>query len=373
METLHSSVSPSTSKYWAHCAGSVALCANIYKPNTEYRKEGSAAHETAALFLKTGEWQSKNVPFTNGYMLTEEMEKYVRTYINDVKRITEKRLQPAENVETRIAISRIHPNCFGTCDLWYYDSIHKILYVWDFKYGWAPVKIFENYQLIMYAIGLLDKITTGNGLANDITVNMRICQPRAPHVDGPIREWRIKAMELKPYADHLIRQATAIYEPDPPLVTGEHCKNCDGLVICPAATQAALNAVDVSVKYTDPELLNIGRHWEILKRAKEAIFNQFDAIETYAIQSIKDGVIIPELDVQSSRGSTNWQVDNDNIFTMGDLLGVDLRQPEKPCTPKQAVDKGIPKEVVNLYSGHKAGKLKLVKHDSRKAKEVLKR
>lgn len=371
---------PSDAEYWVYCAGSIPLCANVNKPDNDSQLEGEDAHELGAKFLLNRYTvrcflpHMEEVLLKNGYLPTDEMRKYVSIYINDIiKIIGDQTISlDSDNIERVIPIHRIHPESFGTCDCWFHDPINNILYVWDFKYGYAPVEAYENWQLIMYSVGLLDFITNGNGLTSGITISMRVCQPRAPHIDGPIREWRIKAAELRPYIDRLVRQAHAACDPEPLLVTGEHCKNCDGLIICPAATRSALNAVDVSMKYTDIELLNIGRHWQLLKRAKETICNQFDALETFALQSIKNGVIIPELDIQPCKGNTSWRNDNNIVFAMGDLMGIDLRQLKKPCTPLQAINKGIPKEIVKIFSKHTSGKLKLVKHDSRKAMEIMK-
>jgi hypothetical protein len=373
MELKHSNIGPSRAKYWAYCAGSVSICRNVKKSTNDKAKEGNAAHELAAHYLLTNKWWPQEIPLSNGYIQTEEMRDYVKIYINDVINIIGYLPISCDYIESTISIFRVHINAFGTCDLWYFDTINKILYIWDFKYGWGLVDAYENYQLIMYAVGLLDSILKKDTrITSEITVCIRICQPRPHHSDGPIREWKITASELNPYIEHLQRQAQLVYEINPPLVTGAHCRYCDALVICPAAAQAGLNSIDVSLKYTDIELLNIGRHYQILKRAKEAICNQFEALETFAIQSIKNGELIPELEIQPSRGSITWQENNESIFSMGDLLNINLRQPEKPCTPLQAINKGIPEDIVKMYSKHVPGKLKLIEHNSRKAKEMMK-
>jgi hypothetical protein len=56
---------------------------------------------------------------------------------------------------------------------------------------------------------------------------------------------------------------------------------------------------------------------------------------------------------------------------MGDMMGIDLRKPPAPCTPKQAIAKGIDSAVISQYSETPAGALKLVADNGNKAREVF--
>jgi hypothetical protein len=122
---------------------------------------------------------------------------------------------------------------------------------------------------------------------------------------------------------------------------------------------------------TGVELVNIVHEYDTLKRAKDAICNRFDAIEAQAIQSIKNGVIIPEFSIRPGRGRTVWTGSPQDAIAAGDLIGVDIRKPEAPLTPLQSEKKGVPQEIFDLYTRHEPGELKLIKDDGRKAREIL--
>jgi len=61
------------------------------------------------------------------------------------------------------------------------EGVHII----DFKYGYLPVDIEDNTQLLSYAIGAIERFK----LTDDQIVTMTITQPRAFHKDGIIRSW----------------------------------------------------------------------------------------------------------------------------------------------------------------------------------------
>jgi hypothetical protein len=59
------------------------------------------------------------------------------------------------------------------------------------------------------------------------------------------------------------------------------------------------------------------------------------------------------------------------VFDTADALGVDVRKPAVPITPKQARDKGLDADVVGAFSARPAGALKLTYIDDKQLRKVF--
>jgi len=376
----HSPVSPSSAGTWVHCNGMVNMIKDIPNTKSDSSIEGDTAHWLASEMIMTALSSDPatgmiGITAPTGHIVDKEMFDYVAPYVQDVLTVVGMDHRDLVHVEESIQIPRIHAQAHGTPDCWYYDDVNRIVYIWDLKYGWGIVEVYRNWQMMMYAIGVVDAITDSDGhQEQSIHVNMRLAQPRPHHEDGPIREWGMPASELRPYANQLESAARQAMDGTGKLCSGEHCKYCLARPTCPADRYAAMNALDVAEMQPCHEVLNHDYELDMLERAKNIINQRYDAQVEYVTQLIKNGTPVSgrSLKPTPGRGST-WIKPVEEIISLGQIFNIGLEKPTAILTPNQAIKAGIPKEMVAGYSQRKPSGLKLVKDDLRKIQEDFKK
>ena len=372
----HSRIAPSGAPQWAICAGSLQLQEQFPETErSEAAEEGEASHWVGESVLSAVNSLSAVLLVgqiaPNGVVVTDKMIEAADVYIEDISETTGVRdLQ----LETRITAPRIHELCWGTCDCWWFDPTTNTLHVWDYKYGWGLVEAYENWQVLCYVIGLIDMLI-GRGLVEQaITVDMRVVQPRPYHSDGPIRSWKVNAVELRPYANILFNKAGEALGPDPTTRVGEHCKNCTARHACLTSQRAAGVAMDIAGQAT-PHILSpeaLGSELVLLKRAYDAIKNRLTGYEAQALGLLKGGMFVPGWACEEGKGNVAWGKPVGEVIALGELYGKDLRKPEATITPGQAEKQGIPAELIAAYSTVPQRGLKLVRDNGNKAKQIFK-
>jgi hypothetical protein len=370
MIEAHAVLAPSSADRRVHCSGSRELEAKY--PETESSidsKEGTAAH-WAATELFAGRTIDTGLLAPNGIMLTDEMVEAAEMYYNDVVSVYGDFAGFTAHIEERVDISIIHPDCWGTPDAWIFKPYHLI--VWDFKFGHRYVDVFENWQVLEYSAGILEKVGI-NGLSDQKTiVEFRIVQPRCYVGGAPIRTWKVMASDLRGYYNHLrLREAEAM-KPDAPTTVGEHCRDCKARHACVSAQRAAFNAMDIAGTNVPfdlpPEAL--GAELRYIDRAIKSLEFRRTGLAEQALALIKRGVPVSFYKAEPSMGRERWKVPDAEIITMGELMGLALSKP-KLITPKQAIKAGLDATVVEAYSETPRGETKLEPDDGKLARKVF--
>ena len=278
-------------------------------------------------------------------------------------------------IEKPVHVPRIHDDLWGTpdCNIWDVKTLH--LHLWDYKFGRRGVEVFENYQMIEYAVGLLDEITGGSGLTDqDIKITMTIVQPRYYHREGPIRRWTVAASDLRGYANMLHAVEHAALGSNPTTCTGPHCRDCSARHVCPTLQQGGMGSIAYLGQPTPTPLEGDALSLELrmLQEASSLIKARLSGLEAQVEGAIRIGQTVPGFALAPGQKREIWRpaVPVAEVLQLGDMMGVDLRKPEAPCTPKQARDRGIDAAVIGQYSETPAGSLKLVS-DGTKAREVF--
>ena len=228
------------------CPGSVVLEAQYPDRGSVFAREGSAAHELAALVLETEAESAqphvgKEIEFMDGdetvvWKITQEMADHVDDY---VKLVREKAEGKTLLVERKVPIGHItgEAGATGTSDAIILDTANKTIEVIDLKYGMG-VRVFAegNEQAQMYALGALEEY----GIVGDFEhIVMTIHQPRLNHV---AEHW-LTVEELQAFAvraeDAAMRaeeaQWSVPFDTNTYLNPGEkQCKFCSAKATCPA-------------------------------------------------------------------------------------------------------------------------------------------
>lgn len=367
----HSILAPSSAGVWVNCSGSIAM--QGYYPQSEESeasREGTAAHELCASTIFGGgsfDYEGKGAP--NGVMYDEDMYDAAQLYAKDILDVYTSRANTMIHVERKVEAKRVHELNWGTCDAYIWDEAKSELFVWDFKYGYGIVEAFENWQLINYVAGILET----HNIFDDqkVTVTMRVVQPRA--FSQPIREWKVKLSELRGYINRLHNAAGKALSPDAECASGSHCHYCTAIHACPAALKSGLTLFEASSLPIPSEPTNemLGKQLEIVNRAMEQLKYVQTGIEAQVKAKLQSGQNIQGWTLQEGRGRLAWGKPLDEIFALGDMMGVELRKPTA-ITPTQAKSAGLDAGLVTAYSAYPSMGFKVVKDTKiNKAKEVF--
>lgn len=211
--TQHAKLSPSGSKKWLSCSGSIALEQHVPSKTSAAADDGTCCHIVAALCLTehrpASHWIGKdfkvNGPIEEERLLefTEERAEKTQQYVDEVRFLA---IGQEMWVEQRVKFSQYIdvPDQFGTMDFATIMS-HKpnefTLDVRDAKFGYMPVGVEDNSQLKIYALGMLAKLDM---VYNITSVRLGIHQPQLRK--GAIT-WDTTPKELYRWAEEVLKPA----------------------------------------------------------------------------------------------------------------------------------------------------------------------
>jgi len=330
----HSEFSPSGSKRWINCPASIKMLREAPKRggSSFYAEEGTAAHELGAVCLED-ESQPDNYigkeynKFTVDKSMAREIKKYTDYVSGQVTWDSEL------YIETKVPMFEVEENMFGTADaIIVSEEAFEII---DLKYGRGVlVEVEENYQLMVYALGVLFWAKrNGYHYSEETEVTLTIVQPRAPHLDGPIRSWKITIAALLKFlkeAQSAVKAAESEYPPFGP--SAENCKWCEASPFCKsyadhnleiaklefadfAKTKNEFSKSLLEVNSLTPEQLS-----NIMKHGK-ALEQWIKSIAEYAIEEMKRGTQVPKFKLVYGRSIRAWE-DQDLVHKLLEEHGV---------------------------------------------------
>lgn len=338
----HSKVGASSAKRWLACPGSVALAdsldgdPDLATEEGDFAADGTFAHRVLELALA----DRLTVPEALVQALAEEPRK-VPDWCEETVQAAFDVLAPIRDrgdafwTEIRVEYAPQY-NGFGTCDFAAVDG--DTLVVGDFKSGaGVRVKAERNEQLLCYAVGVWSYINRPSSPLRDAVatevrkVRLLVIQPRIP---GGITSWELTIEELREWGLLVMLEGIkATRQAGAALKTGEHCRFCPALAVCPrwqeivsALTNHAKRDADVSK--LDPKQVRFVLENASLLRA------YIKAVEAAALKMALAGrgpdgyKVVP--------GKTNRQWRGDEAREVLELLyGPDAFEPASLKSPAQ--------------------------------------
>lgn len=315
-------------------------------------KEGTAAGEMLERMLLGQEIPAQA---RNGVYFDSDMRFYTTPVAEKIKAEAQGEIRCEQRIDWQ---TRSGIYIRGTYDISFVREGR--LYVDDLKYGWGIVEVFENWQLLGYAIGEVIR----RGIAFEQIV-LRIHQPRPHHEDGATREWVLTYGELLGYKEKIEARMDEIAAGNRTLQTGRQCKYCGGAAeACPAFNRLFYRALEVTTEFTQDQIdeKELSRQLDHVTRAEEVLKIKKDSLRELAVSRIKGGRIIPGYSTEQNYGDRKWKpgVSPDVVEA---LTGKNVVE-KIMLSPAKAEKAGVPKEFVNaLVEKHFIG-MKLVKKDA---------
>lgn len=295
--TAHAKLSPSGAHRWMLCAGSVEAESALPDSDSEFSKEGTAAHALAEHCL-VHNIAATEAPAHEDWAKYDntELREHVQTYLDYCN------AQPGEHlVEIRFDLTEWVPGGFGTSD---FTSVNdEVLHTVDLKFGkGVKVDAKDNPQTRLYALGAYQALKS---LYPKIErVQMHIVQPR---LDWIVHE-ELSVQELLEWAEVEVRPAAqAAIQPEAPRRPGDkQCQWCRAKAVCKARADA--NVALAKEEFGDlpaPDTLSLSDIGDIVIRLDELTRWASD-IKEYAMKQALAGDTPPGTKLVAGRGRRVW-------------------------------------------------------------------
>lgn len=330
----HSRIGASSAYRWFECPGSVELSKKFPPQETSiHAAEGTAAHKLAEMCIDKQQaadffiGQIIKVPGTEfEFEVDEDMANAVNVYLDEINFDDD---HPVVMVEVPLNLERLYPDLRGTADGVKIDLTKRRLKVVDYKHGKGiPVEVVGNKQGLYYVLGAIEAVYKHYGADYKMDdpfvfgwmswfteVEFVVVQPRARHVDGPIRRWKITADILDRFQDELLAAAKATAEPNARFKAGAHCRFCPALAGCTAhldmisvQTQADFKPIAEKKAPVFPkaELLSINQLIGVLTYADQ-ISSWLKTVEAHALALMSHGDKIPGFKLVKKKANRRWK------------------------------------------------------------------
>ncbi len=271
-------------------------------------------------------------------------------------------------IETPVQIQRVHMSkCWGTPDARQWAPETLTLRVADYKFGHGFVDEFENWQLLAYAVGLIDELKLYEHPDSDkIRLEMTIVQPRYYNAK-PIRTWSIMLPEIYPYLERMQAAVREAESDNPRTVSGTHCTHCPARVNCSTFAKTVMHAVDFAGR-ADPMVSTaeqIGRELLIVQEFIKRLEARETGLAATAESMIRNGQRVPFFSLAPTEGRLAWIVPVEIVEMSAQMFGKSALKPPALVTPLQAMQrKLLDTRVIAEYSARPAGAFKLTRESN---------
>lgn len=375
--SAHAPLPPSGAPIWGNCSGSVLAQAAYPDVETPESREGTAAHWVMAEVLLNFQRQDRGPLLCSDYIgrtspdgvvIDQKMADGADIIVQDVLAVCQKYgcLQDL-HIEHRVFMPDIHPQNWGTVDVWVWVPQIQTLFEWDYKHGHLENSAENNLQLINYSKGIVNFLQIDGWHDQQVKVVFRIVNPFFYSSRGPISEWISELSDLRGHYNILRQKAYEAFE-RPMLSSGPWCTHCKANRNCSAAriyTYNLINVVNRPYEMDDMNGAELAVEYGIVKEGFKVAKARLEALEDELVHRIRGGAADTGLTIESNPGRLKWTCEPGVAIALASQFDVDISAPGV-LTPTQAKEK-VPRElrenfkqVIKTVTDRPMGELKLV-------------
>ena len=330
----HARLIPSSAHRWVKCPGSVREEAKYPDTSGEAAIDGTHSHTLLEVCLINNQSADEYVNMVmndheGSFVVDQERADRVNIALGYIRA---RELEIGKPVTIR-AESKVNPgallgrdDCKGTADCVIVSN--DVIEIIDYKDGMVMVEAKDNWQMILYTIGVLAQYPD----AKFNKIRMTIIQPKLTarglkavnYVEMTQDEMTLLIAQLTAYA-------AATDSPDAPLVAGEsQCKWCKAKANCPVLSEKALGDAQIMFKDVgiaeqsakqDPAVMSDDKLVEVME-AMPLIREYLKAVEDEAFKRLNSGQSIKGLKLVNGRGTRKWAYDDDEMAEKLKKMGV---------------------------------------------------
>lgn len=245
-------------------------------------------------------------------------------------------------------------NVFGTCDL--IIDTHEATIVADLKFGrGVMVSIEDNYQLKFYAAAAMATQSTTEMFDADKPIVLAIIQPANPE---PLQIKEVSFGDIRAFGE-LVRNLATIIQDEPDgltLATGDHCRWCNAVAICPEKNKQIDLMLDMDPKQ-DP-FIDPVEFGQLVKMAEDAD-TWAKAVRQTAYNELRKGRHIDGYKLVEKRRTRVW---TDEAAAAERMRSAGLNDPYdrailSPAKAEKSVKElgGSPKDLADLIEARSSG------------------
>lgn len=352
----HSIFSASAAHRWVACPGSIALSEGIPDTSSAAAQEGTMLHEVM-------DWCFRNDKDASDWsegLLNDEQEDAVQECLDYVRDIPGSGRFYEMQVTYGRVINQDDELAFGTLDVAILDGTH--LHVLDAKFGRRYVGAEDNYQMLLYAIGVVDALEV---LGDEVkTLSLHIMQPRISGW-GRAKPWEIKREDLAKHAKVFEAQSAKAYAamenptPTDPKWQAEYlnptlegCQWCRAKMQCPSFMQIAKDATK-QVKTATMDEFD-----EVVKKVPEEDLAEamsmvpflemfISEVNRETMSRLTNGDSVPGYKlVQGRAGNRRWEKEGEDLAKTLSALGL----PDPYDKPKILSPAKVERQLIDLVA-----------------------
>jgi Protein of unknown function (DUF2800) len=349
--TDHARLAPSASHRWLNCTESVNTAARYSDQQSVEAAEGTAAHWVLEQCLAQGgnpkDFVGRTIVVRENHLerkfvVDKDMASDVAIGVDYMRDVVKQ--SGWSGVETRVDLSFLDPEMFGTCDIWHVSQ-DLTLTLPDFKYGHGDVSPIENTQEMLYACGIVNMIYRGILMSNmPEQIRLVVIQPRSV-VPGPrIKEWFVPKGYVEPFIARVQDAITEIHR-FPTFRMGAWCKHCPALGECPP-TAAELTLVGSQLPVLQSADMTIADATRVLER-KDLLESIVKKAESVMLKALMNGHKDKRFPLVTGTKHRQWRDDDLAKQRLADEFGPGCLKPPTPAAAEK-LGNGAKKIVADL-------------------------
>ena len=366
-------LSPSHAGTWFNCPGSTLLndtLPSVIERDEKKSLEGTAKHALSESMFVNEISASDIVGTTDksGILITQEFFDVCDYYTKEVFKYSK---NDQIIVEQKVNFDCIYPGMTGFIDAHNFNAEHKVLRIYDAKFGHRFVPAFENPQLIIYAAGLIKYY----GMQDSDQVELYISQPQCFHGDRSEQQWIVTVSDLHPYIENIKQAALDALSPNGDCHVGKWCINCPARYGCQTLQRNVLSMTDY-ISVATPQLLDgngLAYEYKLLKRTKELLTARLTGLEAKIEHDINNHEVVNGISMIDKYSNLKWRkgITKKDVINMCKIFGVDAEKTAEMFTPSQLIHLGISKDIIDKYSVRSKSGQKIVIDDISKIKNYF--